>query len=185
MPPETEQSRWFATEVQPNEAALRSYLRARFPSLTDLDDVIQETYRRLFRERAAGRLRYARAFMFTAARNVALDLFRRDRVATASGITHSPPVDVLEEQPNAAEAAARQQELEILADAVRALPDRCRQVILLRYMKGLSYKEIAALLDISPETVKTHMAKGLERCASHFESRGLLPPLFPPDASSP
>ncbi len=175
-PPQSELSRWFATEVQPNEAALRAYLQARFPSLSDLDDVIQETYRRTLREQATGRLRSARAFLFTAARNVALDFFRHQRVACNVAITQTLPSDVLEEQPDAAEAAARQQEIELLAEAVRALPHRCRQVILLRYMKGYSYKEIAAALDISTETVKTQMAKGLQRCAEFFEARGMLPP---------
>jgi RNA polymerase sigma factor (sigma-70 family) len=184
-PPETEQYRWFTTEVQPNEPALRSYLRARFPSLPDVDDIIQETYRRLFREHAAGRVRYARAFMFTAARNVALDFFRHHRVAETTAVTHLNSTDVLEEQLNAADAAVRQQELELLAEAVRALPQRCRQVILLRYMKNYSYKEIASALGISTETVKTHMAKGLERCTAFFEERGLLPPSVTPGNSYP
>ena len=52
MPPlDTEQSRWFALEVQPHEPALRAYLRSRFPLLQDFDDVIQETYTRLLREK--------------------------------------------------------------------------------------------------------------------------------------
>jgi len=59
-------------------------------------------------------------------------------------------------------------------DAVRALPDRCRQVIMLRYLDGLAYKEIAEQLGISPETVKVHMAKGMRRCAAFFADRGLL-----------
>lgn len=177
MPPsESEQSRWFALEVQPNEPALRAYLRSRFPALPDADDIIQETYRRLFRERATGRLRQARAFMFTVARNLALDFFRHQRLETPPALPHPTRSDVVEQQPNAADVASRQQELEILAEAVRALPDRCRHVILLRYMKGCSYKEIAALLGISPETVKTHLANGLQRCAAYFRERGLTSP---------
>jgi len=175
MPPfDAEQSRWFAMEVLPHEAALRAYLRSQFPRLQDSDDVIQETYTRLLREKNAGRVQHPRAFMFTAARNVALDLFRRRRTAGADAVTHLDSANVVEERPDAAEALNQRQELELLAEAVRTLPERCRQVIMLRYLKGHSYKEIAALLDISPETVKTHMAKGVLRCAEFFEARGLL-----------
>lgn len=175
MPPsDTEQSRWFAVEVQPHETALRAYLRSRFPLLPDCDDVIQETYRRLLREKDAGRIRHTRAFMFTAARNVALDVFRRRKTAGTEPIPHSGAIDVVEERPDAAEALSQRQELEILTDAVRTLPDRCRQVIMLRYLKGCSYKEIAGLLDVSTETVKTQMAKGVRRCAEYFEARGVL-----------
>lgn len=39
----------------------------------------------------------------------------------------------------------------MLSAAVRDLPDRCREVIMLRYLDGLAYKEIAAQLNISPE----------------------------------
>ncbi|HYC70161.1 MAG TPA: sigma-70 family RNA polymerase sigma factor [Opitutaceae bacterium] len=175
-PPDLEQSRWFALEVQPHEPALRSYLRGRFPRLRDCDDVIQEAYARLLREHEAGRVRHVRAFLFTAARNVALDVFRR-RQHAGENITHSAPTDVVEERPDAGESLSQRQELELLAAAVRNLPERCRQVVMLRYLKGCSYKEIAALLAISPETVKTQIAKGVQRCAEYFEARGLRPAL--------
>lgn len=176
MPPsDTEQTRWFTLEVQPHEAALRAYLRSRFPLLHDCDDVIQETYRRLLREKDAGRIRHPRAFLFTAARNVALDVFRRRKTAGTEPITHPAAENVLDDRPDAAEVLSQRQELEILTDAVRTLPDRCRQVIMLRYLKGCSYKEIAHLLDISTETVKTQMATGVRRCTEYFEARGLLP----------
>jgi len=171
---DTEQSRWFTLEVQPHEPALRAYLHSRFPLLRDADDVIQETYARLLREKNAGRIRHPRAFMFTAARNVALDFFRRRRHSTGETITHSDVADVVEEAPHVAEAVSQKQELEFLAAAVQTLPTRCRQVIMLRYLKGCSYKEIAAILGVSPETVKTHMAKGVKLCADYFSARGLL-----------
>jgi RNA polymerase sigma-70 factor (ECF subfamily) len=173
MPP-TKQARWFAEEVQPHEPALRAYLLARFPSLGDHDDVVQETYARLLRAQAAGDIRYAKAFLFTTARNAALDLFRRRRVQPVELVSDDRALALLEEQPGVAETVCQQQELDLLADAVRALPDRCRQVILLRYLDGLSYKEIAARLEISPETVKVQMAKGMRRCAEFFAARGLI-----------
>lgn len=167
-------SRWFAEEVQPHEPALRAYLQARFPSLADHDDIVQESYVRLLRAQAAGYVRCAKAFLFTTARNVALDLLRRRRVVPIEAVTDFKELSVLEERTGAAELVDQQHELEALADAVRALPDRCRQVIMLRYLDELSYKEIAAQLGISPETVKVHMAKGIRRCAAFFAEHGLL-----------
>ena len=35
---------------------------------------------------------------------------------------------------------------------------------------GPGYKEIAAKLNISPETVKVHLTKGLQRCQAHFRN---------------
>jgi RNA polymerase sigma factor (sigma-70 family) len=173
MPP-SEQARWFAEQVQPHEPALRAYLLARFPSLADHDDLVQEAYTRLLRAQSAGNIHYAKAFLFTTARNAALDLFRRRRVMPMEAVTDFKALSVLEERPGVTELVDQQQELEILAEAVRALPDRCRQVIMLRYLDGLAYKEIAVQLGISPETVKVHMAKGMRRCAAFFAERGCL-----------
>lgn len=181
--PDSEQARWFAEEVHPHEASLRSYLRGLFPSLPDVDDLIQESYARLIRAKAAGRVSYAKAFLFATARNAALDFFRRRKIVSIDAIGDLSDLSVLEEGPDAAEAANKQQELDLLAEAVRALPERCRQVLTLRLLYGLSHKEIAAELRISEHTVKAQLAKGMRRCASFFEERGLLD--RPPEESAP
>lgn len=173
-PAPSNQSRWFAEEVQPHERALRAYLRARFPTLADQDDLVQESFIRVLRARAAGKINYVRGFLFTTARNAALDFFRRRGVNPTEALTDSGPLAVLHETPDVAETISQQQELEILAEAVQALPERCRQVVVLRYFDGLAYKEIAARLGISPETVKVHLASGMRRCSEHFRRRGLL-----------
>ena len=170
----SEQTRWFAEEVQPHEAALRAYLQARFPTLGNPDDLVQETYTRLLRAKANGGVRYTKAFLFTAARNVAFDLFRRRGTKPTEAVTDLVELIVLEDQPGAGEQMDQNYELEVLAEAVRALPDRCRQVIMLRYLDGMAYKEIGVQLNISPETVKVHIAKGMRRFAAFFAARGLL-----------
>ena len=178
-----EHARWFAEQVQPFEPALRAYLHGRFPTLTDQDDIVQDTYSRLLRAREAGEIRHPKAFLFTTARNAALDFFRRRRAISLENVTHFDDSPVLEEQPDVAEQVSRAQELTFLADAMCTLPDRCREVIMLRYYDGLSYKEIAERLGVSLETVKTQMARGTRRCAEYFREHGLLKS-SPPDRSA-
>jgi len=172
--PETNHARWFAEEVQPHESSLRAYLRGMFPTLPDVDDLVQESYARLIRAKEAGRISYVKAFLFTTARNAALDIFRRNKVVTMEPVADMASLSVIEDAPNAAEATTKQEELEMLATAVRGLPDRCRRVLTLRLLYGLSHKEIAADLGISEHTVKAQLAKGMRRCSEYFESRGLL-----------
>lgn len=172
--PHSEHSRWFAEEVQPHESSLRAYLRGKFPSLPDIDDLVQESYARLIRAKAAGRVNYAKAFLFTTARNAALDIFRRGKVVSFETVGDLTQLSVLEEGPTVADVINKQEELELLAEAVRALPDRCRQVLTLRLLYGLSHKEIASQLRISEHTVKAQLAKGMRRCAAYFEARGML-----------
>lgn len=165
---------WFEREVRPHEEALRAYLQARFSGLGDVDDVVQETYARLLRVRAQGQVRAAKALLFTTARNAALDIFRRRRAGRNEPLTDERAARLIADGRDAAEETIRRQELEILADAVASLPERCRAVMLLRYRDGLACKDIAARLVLSPETVKVHLARGMRACAQHFAERGLL-----------
>ena len=172
--PPSESGRWFAEEVQPHESSLRRYLRGVFPSLPDIDDLVQESYARLIRARESGPgVGYAKAFLFTTARNAALDLFRRRRVGAIDGGANLAALAGAEDRPDAAEALNKQQELEMLSAAVRGLPERCRQVLTLRLLYGMAQKEIAAELRISEHTVKAQLAKGMRRCADYFEERGV------------
>lgn len=171
-PEQTDQGRWFAREVQPHESALRSWLRRLFPSLPDVDDVVQETYVRMIRARSRDRLDQSRAYLFTTARNLVLDLFRRKRVVSIEGVADLDSLCVFDDGPGVAESVSRQQELDMLAEAVRELPNRCRQVVTLRLLYGMSHKEIAAELRISEHTVKAQLAKGMRRCAEYFDTFG-------------
>lgn len=169
-------TRWFAREVHPHESALRRWLRGMFPSLSDVDDIVQESYIRLIRARQDGRVGYAKAYLFTTARNFAHDLFRRHKVVALEPLAELPEIAGSEEGSDVAESVSRQQELEMLAEAVRGLPGRCREVLTLRLLYGMSHKEIAAELRISPHTVKAQLAKGMRRCAEYFEERDVLLP---------
>ncbi len=166
-------SKWFAEEVQPHERSLRSYLRSLFPALPDVDDLVQESYARLIRAKDAGTISHAKAFLFTTARNAALDFFRRRKVVSIDAVANLDELSVLEDRPDASEALNRQQELGLLAEAVRGLPERCRQVLTLRLLYAMSHKEIASELHISEHTVKAQLAKGMRRCADFLAKRGL------------
>jgi RNA polymerase sigma-70 factor (ECF subfamily) len=155
------------------------YLAKRFPSLHDHDDLVQEAYIRTLRAHEGGRVPCARAFLFTTARNAAIDLFRRRRGGAHDEITEFAALPLLEEVPTLGEAVEREQRLEVLLEAILALPERCRQVMMLRHLEGLAYKEIAERLGISPETVKVHMIKGVKDCTRFFRQRGLLETVEP------
>ena len=157
----------------PHDSSLRSYLLRVFPSLPDIDDLVQESYARLIRAREVGRVSYAKAFLFTTARNAALDFFRRRNVVAIDTVADLTKLRVFDDKPDASEAVNKQEELQLLAEAVRSLPDRCRKVLTLRLLYGLSHREIAAELGIAELTVKAQLAKGTRRCAEFFADRGL------------
>lgn len=168
----TDNTRWLATEVQPHRQAVRAWLVARFPSLTDVDDLVQESLARLLRARAAGPIRSARAFLFTTARNLALDAVRRQRVVRFEPITEFEESSILADGADVFATVAKQQEIEILTEAIQSLPDRCRQIFTLRTAFGLTQRQIAERLGVSESTVEKQMAQGIRRCAAFFAEGG-------------
>jgi DNA-directed RNA polymerase specialized sigma24 family protein len=80
-PPAAALHAWFAKEVQPHDAQLKAYLRGAFPSVRDVDDVVQESYLRVWLARATQPIQSTRAFLFRVARNLALDFVRHERAS--------------------------------------------------------------------------------------------------------
>lgn len=174
MPPQDpEDARWFATEVEPHASGLRAYLAGQFPSLPDIEDVVQESLVRVIRAREVGHVDSPRALLFATARNRARDLLRRQRVVVFEPITETTDSSVFIGSSAIPETVSRNEELALLSDAIQSLPNRCRQVVTLRVAYGLSQREIATELGISENTVEKQLGKGLRRCSEFFAQRGL------------
>lgn len=115
----------------------------------DADDLFQETWLRVVRSRRRfdARLRFS-TWLFQIANNLCRDRLRRGAVAARGR-------EVLAGGPR---AAAPEPELRLdLARRLAALPDRLREVLVLRYYRDLGEREIAALLGIPPGTVKSRL----------------------------
>ncbi len=171
MPPiDPDAARWFVTEVQPHRPALRAWLLARFPTLPDVDDIVQESLHRVVQAREVSAIRSSRALLFTTARNLALDVVRRQRVVSFEPITDDTDPAVLMDGDDVVARVSKQQELELLTKAIQSLPERVRQIFTLRTAYGLTQKQIAAKLGVSESTVEKQMAQGIRACAAFFAS---------------
>jgi RNA polymerase sigma-70 factor (ECF subfamily) len=168
-----EHNRWFKNEVEPLESALRVYIRGRFPGLSDVDDIIQHSYERLFRARRSGTVAQIRPYLFAIARNAAADVFRRRKAARVDAMAEIERLHVVEDRPDAAETTIHDQEIELLHEAIRALPQRCREVFILRKLHGLSHRAIAEKLGLSVNTIEHHVSAGLIRCRQYLGEHGV------------
>jgi RNA polymerase sigma-70 factor (ECF subfamily) len=168
-PPDSEQFRWYADHVQPHEAMLRAWLRSQFPAVRDVDDLVQEAMVRVLRANEAGAIEAPKAFLFATARNLALMQLRHRRVERTDALAETDVSGILDESADVPGAVARTEELEILTQAIQSLPARCRQIVTLRKIYGLSQRDIATRLGISEHTVEAQGTIGLRKLAEFFE----------------
>lgn len=170
--PHSDHTRWFHEEVHLHEPVLRSYLRGKFPLLRDVDDIVQESFLRIWRTRLTRPILSTKSFLFQVARHLAIDEFRQDR-APAETLSKPKETPVIDENPDAADEFDYNEKVALLSDALAALPDRCREVVYLRKFKELSQKEVAAQLGISVRTVESQFARGMLLCEDFLRRRGV------------
>jgi RNA polymerase sigma-70 factor (ECF subfamily) len=128
---------------------------------------------RVWRARTSLEVPSPRALLFATAHNLAIDQLRRQNIVPMDSLAEIGDLTVIEESPTPSEVAARNQELELLTKAIQSLPEKCRQVLTLRKIYGLSQKEIARQLGISEHTVEAQVGNGIRRCAAYLSRLGL------------
>ncbi|HEX4684034.1 MAG TPA: RNA polymerase sigma factor [Gemmatimonadaceae bacterium] len=121
------------------------------------DDVAQETFLRLWVNRAGIQPEQLRAYIFRVARNLVIDETRRRSLRARAIDTAGLPPDT--QRPD--QVAERGEQHDAIQHAIDALPPRRREAFILAYLHELSYKEAAVVLDVSPATVKNHVAMAL------------------------
>jgi RNA polymerase sigma-70 factor (ECF subfamily) len=165
---------WFIDEMLPHEQDLRRWLGARFTAIRDIDDLVQETFTRVIKAHKTGPIVNPRAFLFVTARNLALNQLRHYRYESPPLERDTSTLSIMDEMICPMESAAKMEELDQLKVAIQSLPERCREIITLRKIYGLSQKEIAEKLGISVSTVKTQVGIGMHRCIQHFRKTGFI-----------
>lgn len=175
MPPtlHATDAHWYAREVQAHAPALLAYLQKSFPNLPDPEAMVQDAALRVWQARQRGEVAQPRAMLFAVARNLAIDQRRREKVVSFDSFTENDPSSVPTDESSPADQTARRQELTLLQQAIDQLPERCRQILVLRKIHGLSQREIAARLGVSENTVETQIGIGMRRCAAFLAQHGL------------
>ncbi len=134
---------------------------------------MQESYLKLLKIQAVGRIASAKAYFFSVARNTASKVLRRrQRLYSDVGVNELPDWRVLDGGNNAADTLNSRQQLELVTEAVDRLPSRCREIIRLSIEQELSTEEIASRLGLSRSTVRVQMARGIKRCAHYLREWG-------------
>ncbi len=135
-------------ELQPG---LVRYADGLLGNRSDAEEVVQDAFLAASRSLAGGGLDDPRPWLYRVTRNAAVDRIRRRRLAPVPGDIGDDHVSPDTSPVHAAELSA---DLEMLQVGLDRLSEQQRSALVLRELSGLSYAEIAEVLDVSESNVK-------------------------------
>ncbi|HWG68714.1 MAG TPA: RNA polymerase sigma factor [Steroidobacteraceae bacterium] len=167
---------WFLNQVFRHRAALYRYLRRFTSGAEDIEDLVQETYVRVYAMPDFQAVDSPRALLFRIAHNMAVERARRQKSQATDRVADLERLTVYSSDAPADEQIDARRRFESFCAAVDRLPPLCRRVFVLRKVYRLSHDEIAEVLGVSHSTIEKHVAKGLIRCRDSLRDAGLLEP---------
>jgi RNA polymerase sigma-70 factor, ECF subfamily len=163
----------FHSIVQRHERALYNFVLRQVHVSSTAEDMVQETFVRVvqnadsFKEES----RFS-TWLYTIARNLCIDFLRKKAHKNHTSLDVSPDSQetnlALQERLATPELGAdrnsiNQQLQKHIQKAVETLPEEQREVFMLRHVTELAFKEIADIVGVNENTVKSRMRYALER----------------------
>ncbi|WP_025744024.1 RNA polymerase sigma factor [Aquimarina pacifica] len=137
--------------------SLRNHLYFKFGDLKQAEDIVQESFIKLWTKCSTIIYEKAASFLYTVSRNLYIDSLRSKKVALKFEKNSSPVQD--NEDPY---FHLRTKEFKQKIEAtISALPEKQREAFLLNRIEKLTYKEIAQKLEISQTAVEKRIANAL------------------------
>jgi RNA polymerase sigma-70 factor (ECF subfamily) len=152
---------WFLSEVMPLEPALMRFLRRNWRNGSEVADLRQELYVKLYDSGREALPTQTRAFVFRAARNLLINRALREQVVSIELVADLEALNVAEATAGPERQVAARDELRRLQVGLDRLPPRCREVVVLRRIEGLSQREVAGRLGVGEDTVEKQMVYGM------------------------
>jgi RNA polymerase sigma-70 factor (ECF subfamily) len=166
-------SRLFEETVLPHLDAAFNYARWLTRNDAEAEDVVQDACVRAVRFFPSLREDDARPWLFAIVRNTWYS-----RISRRAGVAEAIPLDNTTDEPvdgalDPEERLLRQQSVARVRGALEQLPADFREVLVLREIEGMSYKEIAAVVRVPIGTVMSRLARARDRLASVLKSPAL------------
>jgi RNA polymerase sigma-70 factor (ECF subfamily) len=143
----------------------------------DARDVVQEAFLRAFRglKGFKGQAKFS-SWLYRITLNLCRDWIRRERRAPIVQVPEgTDPVDLADERmaptESVEELVARREMSSAVSKAMAELPEEQRTAIMLKEYHGLTFQEIAEMLDCPLSTVKTRLYQGLSVLRRRLERR--------------
>ncbi len=156
-----------------HRAALQAFFLRRIRAKADAPDLAQEVYVRMLRISDQEAIRNPVHYLYTVANNLVKEHAVLDqRQASGIDIDEAPAHEELETLPEFDGDLDTTQRVARLGVVLQQLRPKCRAAMELRFTHGLSFREIAMHLGVSPQMAKKYVAQGLSHCRRRMARLG-------------
>jgi RNA polymerase sigma-70 factor (ECF subfamily) len=135
----------------------------------DAEDVVQDTLLNVWKKKEEwDSILDIEAYCFRSARNIAIDKIslKQNQEEVISG-----DYDIPEMKSNIQEQLEQKEQLILIENFVKRLPEKQRTIFQLREIEDLSYKQIAKVMNISEEQVKVNLFRIRQKLKEFFEGQ--------------
>ena len=168
----TESLNYVISEVyREHHQSLLAFLTFKLKSSSEANDIAQEAYARVLRHGLPEDIKCARAYVFKAANNLAINrLIERQR--KREHLTVDPQdLNLPSSQPTPEEDAQYQEKLQTIVNAVEELPQKCRKAFILYKFEFLEYKEVADRMNLTESMIRKYVLRGMRHCQHRLEEK--------------
>jgi len=169
-----ELAEWVGREILPLERDLRSWLRRRVASPSDVEDIVQDCYCRLARLHDVAHITQPRAYLYAVARNLLQNQLKSARVVRLEALAELD-MEWSSDDPSPEDVVIARSELGRVQAALATLSERARAIFIMRRLEGMSQREIAQSMGVSEAVVENDASRSL---------RAILRLLTDPDAGA-
>lgn len=156
-----------------HRGALQTFFQRRIRAKADAADLAQEVYVRMLRITDQAAIRNPVHYLYTVANNLVKEHAVLDRrQANGIDIDTASALEQLEALPEFDSDLDTAQRLARLGVVLQQLRPKCRAAMELRFTHGLSFREIAVHLEVSPQMAKKYVAQGLSHCRRRLAALG-------------
>ena len=134
----------------------------------EAEDIVQDTLIKVWNNKEKwGKIDSLEAYCYTITRNLSLDrLKRQENQTTSFDDTVSEPMD---HSSDPSEQMIQEDRIKRVRELIDGLPEKQRTCIQLRDFEGKSYKEVAAIMDITEEQVKINIFRARQSIKKKYQ----------------
>ncbi len=148
---------------------LRNFLYFKYGGLTDVDDIVQDSFIKLWNNCTKVTAKTAKSYLYRIAINDSKSLLRHEKVK----LKHQKEVKNIDRSSTnqSPEFILEEKEFKLkLENAISSLPDRQREVFLLNRIEKKTFREIAELSNVSVKAIEKLMQKALLKLRLEIEN---------------